>query len=265
MRVELKFWQQVARRNAKEGAGRKNERVPKEELAAAPELRRSNLKDQHPDRICEREERVHPMPSPPRPTARRHQCSQRHRVKWLVQHYHQEGAKSKQALRLGAHRVVPNAGSDRNPVQQSVKRQTERGAGPRQLQRRSLSQPTVLTLMLVMRMLMVIVMVVVVFVSVMIMRVIRASRLLARHIVMMKVEKALDEEHHQKAGEQNLSGFVDRLQLLESIGQEVEQANAEHQPSNRARRNLQSGVGQLDRERQPASGQRSPKNERTIE
>ncbi len=55
------------------------------------------------------------------------------------------------------------------------------------------------------------------------------------------------------------------MKLFLRIRQEMQQRDAKHQARNKADRHLQAGMGQVNQQRQPATGQRSQQHQRTIE
>ena len=82
-------------------------------------------------------------------------------------------------------------------------------------------------------------------------------RVALRQIVVVEVEKALDEEHRQETAEQPVHGFVERMQLLLGVRQKMEQRDAEHEAGDKADGDLQPRVRQVNGEQEPAARERS--------
>jgi hypothetical protein len=83
-------------------------------------------------------------------------------------------------------------------------------------------------------------------------------------VVMMEMEKTLQEKHRQKTAQHPAHGPVQRLQMLVGIGQEMEQGDAEHEPGDKADGDLQAGMRQSDKKGQPTARQRCEQHKQTI-
>src|SRR3954471_2758861 len=108
-----------------------------------------------------------------------------------------------------------------------MKRQTERGANPRELLCGFLRQR-----MGVRGIFMFMIVVVVVLVMMMLLRVFLMAaifRVAFGQIVVMKMKEPLQEKHREKSTQHPGDGPVKRAQLLISIRQEMQQGNSEHE------------------------------------
>lgn len=77
-----------------------------------------------------------------------------------------------------------------------------------------------------------------------------------RDIMVMKMEEPLDEEHDEKPGQHPAGDAIDGLQFVPGMGEQMKDANPQHEPGDEADRDLETGMGETNDEWDPASRQR---------
>ena len=89
-------------------------------------------------------------------------------------------------------------------------------------------------------------------------------RIAFRQIVVMKMKKPLQKKHGEEPAQHPVHRASQRMQLLRRVRQKMQQGDAEHEARDKADGHLQTGVGQVDEERQPAARQRGEQYEQAI-
>ena len=84
-------------------------------------------------------------------------------------------------------------------------------------------------------------------------------------VVMMKVKEPLQKKHEQETGQGPTHGAVDRVQSLEAVRQQVQQADSQHDAGNEADRELHAAVRQPHQKRHPAARKRCHDAQRAVD
>jgi len=253
--VELQLGQQIDRGDADERAGGKGQGRAQKRRSCFSEVAGAELKQYHAERNGEGKEPVHRVARHPGPAARGHESADGHRIKRLVQDDHQERAQAQEEAPPVAVPFRGHARRQGDPVDQRVQGQPESGAAPRQPAGRFLRQRA--PVMRVVTGLMI-------FPGLSAMPGFVQFRCLLGDIVVMKMEEALDEEHHQEPAQQPPGSAVDRTELMPGVGQHVQHPDAEHQAGHETGGHLQPGVREPHHQRNPSPGQRGEQDQQAI-
>lgn len=83
--------------------------------------------------------------------------------------------------------------------------------------------------------------------------------------MMVEVKGTQQKEHHQQANHHPPDAPIERHLLAYGMGQQVEQADAQHQPTDEADRQLHAGMGHPNERGQIATAQRAEDNQQAVE
>jgi len=86
-----------------------------------------------------------------------------------------------------------------------------------------------------------------------------------RHVVMVVWEEALEEEHQKETAQDPVHRLVQRLILMCSVGDKMEQRYAEHKPGDEAHRHLQARMCKTHGQQQPTARERGQQHKSAID
>ena len=268
--VELQFGQQVARRDADEGARAERE-GERQDLGAT-------LGDAEPhhrgsDRHDQGEEEVHEVGEAGRTPRRAHERRDRQAVERLVQQDHEESRQARDHAAMVVRRRREHGCAERDALEDAVQREADRRADPSKLALLALAARRVGVRMRALR--------VPVAVASIVAAVVVAG--LLGGLVLMEVEEPLEQEHRHEAEDEREHDTVERSvqepvrqpapsgggRCLErddhGVGEKVEESDAKHRAADEAECELQLAVRQLEAGRQGAAGKRCESDEEAVD